>query len=431
MFYYGKTSAEIRGSAGAFSGFSPPRLIIEGAVAEFNPWLFHVLTFVVFPLAALFLWNTIKSTSFLVEWEKFAITALFLLLPLNSARHSMTIFMYSFCNLAFYAGWWIFARAKFRYSKLVSLSLFIVSFDTASFIVFSIVPIAMGLLELERNRKDVLTYLRNSLPFLIAPLVYWFVEPVLNPNLDPVRELYYTPKLSGILRGSLLLLPIVISALLGLTKFGWKYSTHRGNVQILSGLTLIWLGVFPYMALGHFANLNSLFIGFVPGASDWDSRHQLLMPLGMAVLVVGLVNYFELKKIRESLVTVLVACTILSATFTHEYYLDSIKTRDVIEELKNFPELENSELVMFDDQATRFNARGRRIRPYEWEGVLRSAFPNREINADVIGLVRCANQVPDYVVTIMVSRGRFRTLLTRDTGISLKIEEFNSCERAS
>mgnify|MGYP003341982136 FL=1 len=289
----------------------------------------------------------------------------------------------------------------------------------------------MGFFELRYDPKSILTYFKKSLPFIIAPLLYWFVEPVLNPNLDHVREAYYTPKFSGLMRGCLISIPIITSALVGLKKFDWRYSTHRGHIQILSGVALIWLGIFPYMAIGHFANLNSLFIGFVPGASDWDSRHQLLMPLGIAVLVVGVINYFEVKKIRESLLTILIVCTVLSTTFTHEYYLDSIKTRDVITELKNFPELQDAKLVMFDDQATRFNARGRRLRPYEWKGILQEAFPNHEIDADVIGLVRCTNSIPDYVVTILTTNGRLRALLTRDTGVQVNLERFIGCDQVN
>ena len=88
-------------------------------------------------------------------------------------------------------------------------------------------------------------------------------------------------------------------------------------------------------------------------------------------------------------------------------------------------------LVMFDDQATRFNARGRRLRPYEWKGILQEAFPNHEIDADVIGLVRCTNSIPDYVVTILTTNGRLRALLTRDTGVQVNLERFIGCDQVN
>lgn len=427
MFYFDKTAKQIRGSSGAFSGFSPVRLWLEGYLVQLNPWTLHLLTFVLFPLSAWSLAQVLRSVKFLAHWERRAIVALFLLLPLNSARHSLTIFMYTFCNACFFAGWWLYSRSRGRLSTLAALALFLMSFDTASFIVFSIVPIALSASSSLKSRGETLRFVLKNLPFLIAPVAYWFIEPLFNPSLDPVRTEYYTPKISGILRSLAIGLLVAAIATLGFVKRRWTYESSRGQIQIVLGIGLLWLGLFPYMALGHFANLRSLLIGLVPGESDWDSRHQLLTPLGLSVLFVGVVNYFQIGRRVQIMKVVLVICACLSWTFTHEYYLDSIKTRGVIDAFAKLDLPKSTSSVLIDDQATRFNARGRRVRPYEWDGMMKIANKSLSIKTDVIGFVDCSISTPDFVLAILSTHGRLRTLVTRDAGISIESHAVSPC----
>lgn len=427
MFYFDKTAEQIRGSSGAFSGFSPVRLLLEGYLVQLNPWTLHLLSFILFPVAAWSLMQVLRTFKLLAPWEKRAIVALFLLLPLNSARHSLTIFMYTFCNASFFAGWWLYTKDRSRISKVAALALFVMSFDTASFIVFSIAPIALGATGFLKSKEEISKFLLRNLLFLVAPFAYWFIEPLFNPNLDAVRAEYYTPKISGVLRGLTLGLVVVAVATYGFVKRKWSYGSSRGQIQIAVGLVLFWLGVFPYMALGHFPNLRSFLIGLVPGESDWDSRHQLLTPLGLAILFVGAVNFFQVARRVQVVKFALVICAALSFTFTHEYYLDAIKTQGVIAAFSGLDLPRSTASVLIDDQATRFNARGRRIRPYEWDGMMNMATKSSSIKTDVIGFVDCSTTDPEFVLTIRSTHGRLRTLVTRDAGIAVDSRPVQRC----
>ena len=429
MFYFDKTAEQIRGSSGAFSGFSPVRLLLEGYLVQLNPWILHLLSFILFPVATWSLMRVLRTYKILAPWEKRAIVALFLLLPLNSARHSLTIFMYTFCNACFFAGWWLFTKDRSRISKVAALTFFVMSFDTASFIVFSIVPIAFGAISFLKSKKQILKYLLRNSPFLVAPFAYWFIEPLINPNLDPVRAEYYTPKISGVLRGLTVGFVVLAATTYGFVKRRWSYESSRGQIQIVTGLGLLWLGLFPYMALGHFPNLHSLLIGLIPGESDWDSRHQLLAPLGLSLLFVGAINFFQVARRVQLLRFALVICVALSFTFTHEYYLDSIKTHGAVTAFSRLELPKSTKSVLIDDQATRFNARGRRIRPYEWDGMLKMATKSSSIKTDVIGFVDCSTTDPEFVLTIRSTHGRLRALLTRDAGISIESRPVLRCGR--
>jgi hypothetical protein len=64
---------------------------------------------------------------------------------------------------------------------------------------------------------------------------------------------------------------------------------------------------------------------FVPRASDWSSRHQLLLGLGLAVIIVGILGELESKFKRNLVFANFGICILLNATFMHAYFLDSLK----------------------------------------------------------------------------------------------------------
>jgi len=301
------------------------------------------------------------------------------------------------------------------------------SFDTASFIVFMVVPLALSLLESQHNHEKLTKWLQKNVIFIVIAPAYWFIEPTLNPTLDKVRAAYYTPSLSGIVRGLVVGSFVLAVTAWFLVRKKWRYSTHRGGVQVLVGLCLTWIGMFPYMALGHFPNLNALLIGFVPGSSDWDSRHQLLMPLGLAVVIVGIFNWLNPRSLLRGTIVVGLLSSILNLSFSQEYYLDSIKTTRVIEALKSNEDVRDVKFALIDDQALRFNARGRSIRSYEWDAMLRAANPNLDQGTDVLRYVDCETLNPDAIIVIQATNGKLKTLLTRDPGISITVKRIQPC----
>jgi hypothetical protein len=425
--YFDQSAMDVRRHTGPFSGFSPVRLVLEGWMAEYFPPSFRILTFLAFPLAAFALWKVLSTSHVLTRPEALGISSLFLLLPLNSARASMTIFMYTACNVFFFVGWWAYARNRQWFGKGLAVVLFLMSFDTASFIVFMVVPLALSLLESQHNHEKLTKWLQKNVIFIVIAPAYWFIEPTLNPTLDKVRAAYYTPSLSGIVRGLVVGSFVLAVTAWFLVRKKWRYSTHRGGVQVLGGLCLTWIGMFPYMALGHFPNLNALLIGFVPGSSDWDSRHQLLMPLGLAVVIVGVFNWLNPRSLLRGTIVVGLLSSILNLSFSQEYYLDSIKTTRVIEALKSNEDVRGVKFALIDDQALRFNARGRSIRSYEWDAILRAANPNLDQGTDVLRYVDCETLNPDAIIIIQATNGKLKTLLTRNPGISVTVKRIQPC----
>ena len=425
--YFNQTSSEIQNSSGPFSGVFPFMVTIQGYMAEYFPASFRIFALIAYPVAAVALWGCVKSFSRLTRVEGLALVSLFVMMPTNSARFSMTIFRYTSANMFFFLACYFFLRRRSFASRVLSLFLFTLSFDTASFFVFMLVPLGVSLLEAHDSGISPFGWLRKNVAFVIIGPAIWFIEPILNPTIDPVRLAYYTPTLSGVARGLLLGGFLMLLATYALVIRGWRYRSQRGAVQVVVGLTVCWLGIFPYMALGHFPNLNALIIGFVPGASDWDSRHQLLLPLGLAIILIGVVNLLNTFAVRPAALVLSVLFSILNLTYSQEYYLDSIKTTRIIEAFSLNPEIRVVKVALIDDLAQRFNARGRTIRSYEWDAMLLSANPDLHQKSDALRFVDCESLKPDSVITIQATNGKLQTLLTRDPGLVVSVKKIQPC----
>jgi hypothetical protein len=198
------------------------------------------------------------------------------------------------------------------------------------------------------------------------------------------------------------------------------------------GFIAIALGASTYMAGGHLVDISDWVISFVPNFSDWDSRHQLLLGLGLALMLcAALVSPREGRLTSTRLgavVATIVVFTSLNFTFGQEYYLDSLKQRAIIAEFKSIPELSTIDSVMIDDQALRFNARGRAVRSVEWQEMINiSLRRSSKIIAEPLRYVDCDEFQPKAILRITAENGRLETLLTRNIGVSVSIERISPC----
>ena len=266
--------------------------------------------------------------------------------------------------------------------------------------------------------------MRALLPTVAALLVspvYWFADRRFNPPKGVWLQ-QYSIQFSGVLR-AMLLVAICIMLILWYLKV-WSLDLNEGNRYLLItlGLVAIVVGAIPYIVAGHLVDASEWILNFVPRTSEWNSRHQLLLGLGFAVLITGCLGELDSlfkKRIKKALV---LSCVVLNFTFMHAYYLDSLKQSEIISAIADKSELLDSKVVMIDDTAIRFNARGRSIRTYEWDAMLKRAFPQHKIVAVDYGYVDCSVQlVPNAIVTITASNGRFKATLLRAIGIHIDV----------
>ena len=93
-----------------------------------------------------------------------------------------------------------------------------------------------------------------------------------------------TPKFQGFILGVFLFSPVIFA-------FVFYFSRVRRASKPTKSVACFWFGVgvtalalFPYFLGGFYTN----YLSVIAIRADWGSRHQLLMPLGLAVTIVGI-----------------------------------------------------------------------------------------------------------------------------------------------
>jgi hypothetical protein len=201
---------------------------------------------------------------------------------------------------------------------------------------------------------------------------------------------------------------------------------------IVAGITITAIGAFPYITSGRLVDVSEWLLDFVPRASDWDSRHQLLFGLGFALIIIGLIGEMD-STFKRRCATFLIGLFVAwNITYMQSYYLDSLKQDQLIVALRNSDDIKSARVIMFDDQTTsRYNARGRGFRTYEWDGILVKAFGNDSKSAVDLKFVDCNDPltpIPDTILTITARNGRFKATITRDVGIDISVKSIQPCQ---
>jgi len=205
-----------------------------------------------------------------------------------------------------------------------------------------------------------------------------------------------------------------------------RRTVSRESYQFSIGLAVLAAGTFPYLAVGHFANVSDWLLPFLPDQSDWNSRHQLLQPFGLALILVAIARMFR-ARMRPFLLLVLLTSVALNTATYSGYHLDAMKQREFIAAVKaGEAHLRDVFAVVVDDQAQRFNARGRDIRPYEWTAILNRA-TNRALPADRFSIDYCDLSRPSMLITVSADRSRLTSLIRNRIDLKVDFNGFSMC----
>jgi len=329
-------------------------------------------SFLIFPIIASLFGSLLRRADLLREEEISPVVLFVLFLPMFGARTALITFSYSLHLLFFVLG----ARLLFTRRVVLhscALSLIFWSMIIASFQVFVIVLIALVAWRL--NSRAFAPRYRSAI-FMVSLATFPFIHRYLLPQIlsigqvrDSYNEIQIAFALRALLVGFMLCLPLLISMI----RQNLGYVLTRESWVASSGLAVLAAGTFPYLAVGHFANLSDWILPLLPDESDWNSRHLLLQPFGVALVLLSVSKLLRISS-RSFVGAILALFVGLNAVTYSGYYLDSLKQRETIviaSELKS--ELTGARAVVVVDQALRFNARGRSIRAYEWERMIERA----------------------------------------------------------
>ena len=399
------------------AGRPPWSDVLETYLIPFGTWTVQVLTFILFFASGLVIFQILRVFSRLSISKVNLIVLLFLVLPVNHARISLVVFDYTSAYFLFYLGWFVLVRYKSTKSFVLACVILFLSFKTHSFLFFILLPFLhfawlnkpelMDFKKLNRRHLQVVVIAALPIIYVVARSLFW-------PPSESWQD-YHQPTRAGFLTG---IWPVLIG-LVGLAIIGFrqlkKKLTHFGFVLFICGFSITALALFPYFA-------GELYVGYAGRPAyvtvfefraDWRSRYQLLMPLGLALSVVGLNDLLKWKGKNIVASFVLIVSVALNMFWGSQYFLMSHKQEQLVELFKDTKG--EVEIASVADQTLRFNGRESTFRGYEWSGFMTLA----GISTDRPG---CDALPSGSVLTLKSETSYLKALATRDLGLYFEVK---------
>ncbi|TRZ81133.1 MAG: hypothetical protein D4R92_02645 [Actinobacteria bacterium] len=248
--------------------------------------------------------------------------------------------------------------------------------------------------------------------FVIAvmPVIYLIMRNLFWPPIGDWKD-YQKPTSAGLMTGMWPILICLFAGLIIVMRIRRKKFVHQGFVIFVSGFLITALALFPYFA-------GELYVGYAGRPAyitvfefraDWRSRHQLLMPLGLALSVVGLNELLKWKRYKNIFAGFIVVVSVaLNMFWGSQYFLQSHKQEQLVELFKSTKG--NLDIASVGDQTLRFNGRENDFRGYEWNGFMTLAgIPTERPGCEAL---------PNGSVVVLKSdKPYLKALLSRDLGL--------------
>lgn len=344
-------------------------------------WVYKAATFFSIFLSGVFLYKISARDMRLDRKIAFWVATLFLTSPLYIARVACTDFNYTLSVFLFMLAWWWIDR--FRY---FSLFLFALAFNTQSLLMFYALPFIYFYLN-NKNKYGLVEFLFRNADFILLPFLWFIIKSIYFPPYGSYENYNTSYNIWAVVPAMknqwLDLLSFFYNFIISFANFGikivvllvtiffvYKKLTNRyyelnlrGGVYLfVIGVLSLILGLFPYWVLGY-----------VPTFWEWTSRYQLLMPFGVAFIIVALAGL--IKPWMQRLFFALCISLSISINISNflDFYNDWNKQKEIVKFLSGSELARDASLLVFRDKTP--NAIFREYRFYEWNGIINKAFP--------------------------------------------------------
>ena len=364
-------------------------------------FIYRFFVFTAYFLTAIVIYlilNTIKELS---KTDVFYITLLYIIMPVVSARISVSIIPFFFPLLIFFLSFLLlskYLKNDFHVLRPVILVGFFFSFYTNSILVFyavALLYIFYVKFDFTFNKENIKKFSVRYFDFIILPIVFFVVKSIYFKSTG----LYATYNVLGehsVFKKALKLIKsldtalidvlsqslsfslnfwfiVVIVSFIVIKKLGTDnkpYIVNRNSkFLLLFGLILFLLAIFPYIAVSK-----------LPKVDGMSSRYQLLTPLGLAFIfyfgIELIVKYFKFTKVVK-----IILLSILVFSFTakniHSYYKFQIDTFYMTSIMMNFKDnsmIQDNSTFIVNNNLSGELAYKRKPPFYEWTGMLKKAF---------------------------------------------------------
>lgn len=344
-------------------------------------------------------YKIINNIKYFNDIDRFWLSSIFLIVPINFARISIANFQYalSYC-LFFYAMKLLLERASNnRGLRLISLILFFISFHTNSLLLFYSIPIFYfwysKYYSTERI-KSIFYFIKKNIDLIILPFFYWIVKKIYFPAhglfegynkieltnilMSPIKSLgafdYLIKNVFSFNHINIIIFIILFLFIYNITKSKKSEHNKENNKFIFIGFILFYFAVAPYLFVGR---------GYEYGL-EWGGRDQLLIPLSVAFIF-----YFTLKLILytlfDSIKNINLFMSLLIAIFLNvnisnylDFNLDWFKQLSLINKISKSEEIKSNSNIIFKDNTKNLNGLSRSFRFYEYNGFFKLAFNNEK-----------------------------------------------------
>ena len=398
-------------------GLAPWSRLIDWPLLLIGRWSICLATFLCFFVTGIFLFGILKKVPMVEAKHAQMLVLLFLVVPVNHARISLIVFDYTFSYFLFFLGWLILVRSRLFRSFVLSLLILFLSLKTHSFLFFLLLPfLHFGWL----NRNGLLKVKKLRLVHLQVVLIAImpFLYSILRNNFWAPSEFwvnYHTPKLQGFIFGVFLFTPVIFALVFYFFRVRRALMPTKSVVGFWFGVGVTALALFPYFLGGFYPD----YVSVIAFRADWGSRHQLLMPLGLAATIVGLNEMGTFSKKNQIFKICMGFSLMLNLYFASTYYLDSTKKNEVVTLFNSRIDIEEDTQIVIIDDSRRFNGRGSSYRDYEWKGLLSLALKKFQ---DVSEERLCDEQPSAIQLTLKSSTPYLKALVTRDLDLYFEVK---------
>ena len=358
---------------GAF-GFAPWKNLNVLIFDNFGPAFLRLAVFGFFFFSCLFVHRILDRVSFVDSGQRVAISLLFLILPFNTPRVALYTFYFSLSYCLFFAAWYFLVSFRSRRFQFLACALFFLSFQMFTMLVFFLLPVAhLFALDWRGKMHDVADWLKKNLFLISLPFLYWIMRGLFWSSSRSYHEITDN-KIKGFLRFILLILTIGV----GLFALYRRFSPSRRKIFLLVsfGLGSMLVAYLPYVIyglVGYGFNVPVTYLVTMLGRSDWFSRHQILQPLGLSILLVGLIGLLPgfANRFRNWFIGAILAISVVfNVAFGFEYIVDYSKQTSVVAALRAEQYKTAGDEIQMVDQTTFLNARQRSYRERDWLGLV-------------------------------------------------------------
>lgn len=383
---------------------------------------FRALTFLLYLMTALLLYSILKTVKEIDGTSRLFLVIFFVVFPLNSARVSIATSYFAIGYFLFFCGLWLISRyfgvSNIRDKTLLrafSLIAFLFSFFLTNSLLFFYAIVLLYILYQGKegpNRISVRGVIRVATKypdFVVIPILFFavrhqFLEPyglyagyneiTSNSLLQAPFWLiasYYTSFVRVLVGSASNLWAVVFAlSLVGASAIFYLYRMRYGKNRtylrqlfrgletvreknifklFVIGLILFGAGAFPYVAVGK-----------LPTVGGWESRHQLLLPLGASFMLYFGIIIATQKLPKRSLFrgfvlfTIIILFTATNVMSYVDYQKDWYKQVSLIDNFQDNEVIRDHTTFLFQDQSSDLNANNRSYEFYEYAGLMRYAF---------------------------------------------------------